>query len=160
MSRQQTIDVLAQDRMDAQRLLLILERKLGQDTRHAACEHGLARTRRANHKQAELPRRRERNAALGNLLPQHIGIIKFWLKRRLDTLGIQIMPSRLAHTAGELRQMLDKATVHTGKRYMLIRSSCNKGQAHITRQQLKRNLAFYGQHATIQPELTGNKAMV
>ena len=70
------------------------------------------------------------------------------------------MPSRLAHAPSELRQMVDKATVHTGKRHMLVRPSRDKGQAHIARQQLKRNLAFDRQYRTIQPKLAGNKAMV
>ena len=82
----QAIDVLTQDRMDTQCLLLILDGKLGQDTRHAARKHGLARSRRPNHKQAQLPCRRKRHAALGDLLPQHVGIIELGLKGGLEHL--------------------------------------------------------------------------
>ena len=80
MPRKQAIDVLTQDRMNAQRLLLVLNGKLRQDTRHAARKHGLARSRRPDHKQAQLPCRRKRYAALGDLLPQHIGIIELGSK--------------------------------------------------------------------------------
>ena len=43
--RQQAINVLAQNRMDTQRLLLILNGKLGQDAGHTTREHRLARSR-------------------------------------------------------------------------------------------------------------------
>lgn len=61
--RQQAINVLTQNRMDAQRLLLILNGKLGQDAGHTAREHGLTRTGRADHEQAELAGGRKRHAA-------------------------------------------------------------------------------------------------
>ena len=69
MPRKQAIDVLTQDRMNAQHLLLILDGKLGQDTRHAARKHGLARSRRPNHEQAQLPRRRKRMPRLATSCP-------------------------------------------------------------------------------------------
>ena len=134
MPRKQAIDVLTQDRMDTQCLLLILDGKLGQDTRHAARKHGLARSRRPNHKQAQLPCRRKRHATFGDLLPQHVGIIELGLKRGLDALGIQIMPSCLAHTAGKLRQMIDKTAVDARKRNMLVGPTGDKRQPHIASQ--------------------------
>ena len=106
--------------MDAQRLLLILNRKLGQNTGHASCKHRLARPRGPNHEQAELACRRKRHAALGDLLAQHVGIIEFGLKGRLDAFGIQIMAGGISHAVGKLREMIDKATVHARERHMLI----------------------------------------
>ena len=103
MPRKQAIDVLTQNRMDAQRLLLILERKLGQNARHAPRKHGLARTGRADHEQAELTGGRKRHATFGDLLPQHVGIIELGLKGHLDTLGIQVMPCGIPHAMGKLR---------------------------------------------------------
>ena len=69
MPRQQAINVLTQNRMDAQRLLLILNGKLGQDAGHTTREHRLARSRGPDHKQTEFSCRRKRHAAFGNLLP-------------------------------------------------------------------------------------------
>ena len=120
MPRQQPIDVLSQHRMDAQRLLLILNRKLGQNTGHATRKHRLSRPRGPNHEQTELPCRCKRHAALGDLLPQHVGIIEFGLKPSLDALRIQIMPRGIAHTVGKLRQMIDEPAVHARERHMLI----------------------------------------
>ena len=160
MPRKQAIDVLTQDRMNAQRLLLILDGKLGQDTRHAARKHGLARSRRPNHEQAQLPRRRKRHAALGDLLPQHVGIIELGLKGGLDAVGIQIVPSRLAHTVGKLRQVIDKTAIDPRKRNMLVGPAGDKRQPHIASQQLERHLALDGKHRAIQAELTGNEAAV
>ena len=51
MPRKQSIDFLAQDRMDAQCLLLILNGKLRQDAGHTARKHRLARSRGPDHKQ-------------------------------------------------------------------------------------------------------------
>ena len=73
--RQQAINVLTQNRMDAQRLLLILNGKLRQDAGHTARKHRLARSRGPDHKQTELTRCRQCHAAFGNLLPQHVGIV-------------------------------------------------------------------------------------
>ena len=160
MPRKQAIDVLTQDRMDAQRLLLILDRKLGQDTRHAARKHSLARSRRPDHEQAQLPCRRKRHATLGDLLPQHIGIIELGLKGGLDALGIQVMPSRLAHTVSKLRQMVDKTAVDARQRNMLVGPAGDKRQPHVASQQLKRHLALDGKHRAIQAELAGNEAAV
>ena len=103
MPCKQSIDVLAQDRMNAQRLLLILERKLGQNARHAPRKHGLARTGRADHEQAELAGGRKRHATFGDLLPQNVGIIELGLKGRLEHFRIQIMPCGIAHAMGKLR---------------------------------------------------------
>ena len=160
MPCKQAIDVLTQDRMDTERLLLILDGKFGQDTRHAARKHGLARTGRADHEKAELPCRRKRHAALGDLLPQHVGIIELGLKGGLHALGIQIMPSRLAHTAGKLRQMIDKTAVDARKRNMLVGPAGDKRQPHVASQQLERHLALDGKHCAIQAELAGNEAAV
>ena len=160
MPRKQAIDVLTQDRMNAQRLLLILDGKLGQDTRHAARKHGLARSRRPNHEQAQLPRRRKRHAALGDLLPQHVGIIELGLKGGLDAVGIQIVPSRLAHTVGKLRQVIDKTAIDPRKRNMLVGPAGDKRQPHVASQQLERHLALDGKHRAIQAELAGNEAAV
>lgn len=160
MPRKQAIDVLTQDRMNAQRLLLILDGKLGQDTRHAARKHGLARSRRPNHEQAQLPRRRKRHAALGDLLPQHVGIIELGLKGGLDAVGIQIVPSRLAHTVGKLRQVIDKTAIDPRKRNMLVGPAGDKRQPHVASQQLERHFALDGKHRAIQAELAGNEAAV
>ena len=89
--------------MDAQRLLLILERKLGQNARHAPRKHGLARTGRADHEQAELTGGRKRHATFGDLLPQNVGIIELGLKGRLEHFRIQIMPCGIAYAMGKLR---------------------------------------------------------
>ena len=118
--RQQAINVLTQDRMDAQRLLLILNGKLGQDAGHTACKHRLARSRGPDHKQTELARCCQCHAAFGNLLPQHVGIIELGLKGRLDALGIQIVPSGIAHTMGKLRQMIDESAIHAREWHMLV----------------------------------------
>lgn len=160
MPCKQAIDVLTQDRMDTQCLLLILNGKLGQDPRHATRKHGLARSRRADHKQAQLPCRRKRYAALGDLLPQHVGIIELRLKGGLEHFRIQIMPSRLAHTVGKLRQMVDKTAVDARKRNMLVGPTGDKRQPHVTSQQLERHLALDGEHRAIQAELAGNEAAV
>ena len=101
--RQQAINVLTQNRMDAQRLLLILNGKLGQDAGHTTRKHGLARTGRADHEQAELAGRRKRHATFGDFLPQHVGIIERGLKGRLDAIGIQIMSRGIPHAMGKLR---------------------------------------------------------
>lgn len=89
--------------MDAQRLLLILERKLGQNARHAARKHGLARSRRPDHKQAKLTGGRKRHATFGDLLSQHVGIIELGLKSRLEHFRIQVMPCGVPHAMGKLR---------------------------------------------------------
>ena len=120
--------------MDAQRLLLILNGKLGQDAGHTTGEHRLTRSRGPDHKQTELTRCRQRHAAFGNLLPQHVGIVELGLKGRLNTLGIQIMTHGIAHAASKLRQMIDKAAINARKRHMLIGPAGDKGQPHITRQ--------------------------
>ncbi len=120
--------------MDAQRLLLILDGKLGQNAGHTAREHGLTRSGRADHEQAELAGGRKRHAAFSDFLPQHIGIVEFGLKGRLNTLGIQIMTRGIAHAASKLRQMVDKAAINARKRHMLIGPAGDKGQPHITRQ--------------------------
>ena len=158
--RQQAINVLTQNRMDAQRLLLILNGKLGQDAGHTTGEHRLARSRGPNHKQTELAGGRKRHAALGDFLPQHIGIVEFGLKGRLNTLGIQIMTHGIAHAASKLRQMIDKAAINARKRHMLIGPAGDKGQPHVTSQQLKRHLALDGKHRTVQAELAGDKAAI
>lgn len=75
--------------MDAQRLLLILNGKLGQNAGHTACEHRLARSRGPNHEQAEFSCRRKRHAAFSDFLPQYVGIVELGLKGRLDALGIK-----------------------------------------------------------------------
>ena len=106
--------------MDAQRLLLILNGKLGQDAGHTTGEHRLARSRGPDHKQTELTCRRKRHAAFSDFLPQHVGIVEFGLKGRLDTLRIQVVPRGIAHTVGKLREMINKATVHARERHMLI----------------------------------------
>ena len=103
LPRQQAINVLTQNRMNAQRLLLVLERKLGQNARHAPRKHGLARTGRADHEQAELAGGRKRHAAFGDLLPQHVGIIELGLKGRLKHFRIQVMSRGIPHTMGKLR---------------------------------------------------------
>ena len=146
--------------MDAQRLLLVLNGKLGQDARHTTRQHGLARSWGPDHQQAELSCRRERHTAFGDLLTQYIGIIELGLKGRLDAFGIQIVPSRLAHTVGKLRQMIDKTTVDPRKRNMLVGPAGDKGKPHIARQQLKRHLALDGKHRAIQTELTGNETAI
>lgn len=120
--------------MDAQRLLLILNGKLGQDAGHTARKHRLARSRGPNHEQAEFSCRRKRHAAFSDFLPQYVGIVELGLKGRLDALGIQIVPSRLAHAMGKLRQMIDESTIHARERHMLIGPAGDKGQPHITRQ--------------------------
>ena len=120
--------------MDAQRLLLILNGKLGQDTGHTACEHRLARTGRADHEQAELAGCRKRHAALGDLLPQHVGIVELWLKGRLDALGIQVVPGGIAHTMSKLRQMIDKAAIHAREWHMLVGPAGDKRQPHVASQ--------------------------
>lgn len=118
--RQQAINVLTQNRMDAQRRLLILNGKLGQDAGHTTREHRLARSRGPDHEQAEFSCRRKRHAAFSDFLPQHVGIVELRLKGRLDALGIQIAPSRLAHAMGKLRQMIDKAAIHAREWHMLV----------------------------------------
>ena len=118
--RQQAINVLTQNRMDAQRLLLILNRKLGQDAGHTTCEHRLARSRGPNHEQAEFSCRRKRHAAFGNLLPQHVGIVELGLKGRLRPFRIQVVPRGIAHTMSKLRQMIDKAAIHAREWHMLV----------------------------------------
>lgn len=160
MPRKQAIDVLTQDRMNAQRLLLVLDGKLGQDTRHATRKHCLARTGRADHEKAELPCRRKRYAAFSDFLPQHIGIIELGLNGGLEHFRIQIVPSCLAHTAGKLRQMIDKTAVDARKRNMLVGPAGDKRQPHVASQQLERHLALDGKHRTIQAELAGNEAAV
>ena len=95
--RQQAINVLTQNRMDAQCLLLILNGKLGQDAGHTTREHRLARSRGPDHEQAEFSCRRKRHAAFSDFLPQHVGIVEFGLKSSLNTLGIQIMSRGIAH---------------------------------------------------------------
>ena len=120
MPRKQSIDVLTQDRMDAQRLLLVLDGKLGQDAGHTACEHRLARSRGPNHEQAEFSCRRKRHAAFSDFLPQHVGIVELRLKGRLDVLGIQIVPRGIAHAMGKLRQMIDKAAIHAREWHMPV----------------------------------------
>ena len=102
VSRQQSIDVLSQHRMDAQRFLLVLEGKLGQNAGHTPCEHGLTRTGRADHEQAELTCRCKCHTPFGNLLPQHIGIVELGFKGGLDALGIQIMSRSFPHALGKL----------------------------------------------------------
>ena len=120
MPRKQSIDVLTQNRMDAQRLLLILNGKLGQDAGHTARKHRLARSRGPNHEQAEFSCRRKRHAAFSDFLPQHVGIVELRLKGRLDALGIQVVPRGIAHTMSKLRQMIDKSAVNASKRHMLV----------------------------------------
>ena len=118
--RQQAINVLTQNRMDTQRLLLILNGKLGQDAGHTAREHRLARSRGSNHEQAKFSCRRKRHAAFGDLLPQHVGIVELGLKGRLDALGIQVVPRGIAHAMGKLRQMIDESTIHAREWHMLV----------------------------------------
>ena len=132
--RQQAINVLTQNRMDAQRLLLILNGKLGQDAGHTTREHRLARSRGPDHEQAEFSCRRKRHAALGDLLPQYVGIVELGLKGRLEHFRIQVVPRGIAHAMGKLRQMIDESTIHARKRHMLIGPAGDKGQPHITRQ--------------------------
>ena len=43
---------------------------------------------------------------------------------------------------------------------MLIGPTGNKGEPHITRQQLKRHLALNGQHRAVQAELAGDEAAI
>ena len=106
--------------MDAQRLLLVLNGKLGQDAGHTTGEHRLARTGRADHEQAELAGCRKRHAAFSDFLPQYVGIVEIWLKGCLDALGIQIMARGIAHTMSKLRQMIDKAAIHAREWHMLV----------------------------------------
>ena len=160
MPRKQSIDVLAQDRMDAQRLLLILERKLGQNARHAPRKHGLARTRRADREQSELAGGRKCHAAFSDFLPQYVGIVELRLKGRLDALRIQVVPRGIAHTMSKLRQMIDKSAVNASKRHMLVGPAGDKRQPHVASQQLKRHLALDGKHRTVQTKLTCDKAAI
>ena len=102
VSRQQPVDVLTQNRMDAQRFLLILNRKLGQNAGHTPCEHGLTRTGRADHEQAELTCRRKCHTPFGNLLPQHIGIVELGFKGGLEHFRIQVMSRSFPHALGKL----------------------------------------------------------
>lgn len=120
--------------MDAQRLLLILNGKLGQDAGHTACEHRLARSRGPDHEQAEFSCRRKRHAALGDLLPQHVGIVELWLKGRLDALEILVVPGGIAHTMSKLRQMVDKAAIHAREWHMLVGPAGDKRQPHVASQ--------------------------
>ena len=106
--------------MDAQRLLLVLNGKLGQDAGHTTREHRLARSRGPDHEQAEFSCRRKRHAALGDLLPQYVGIVELGLKGRLDALGIQVVPRGIAHAMGKLRQMIDESTIHAREWHMLV----------------------------------------
>ena len=62
------------------------------------------------------------------------------------------MPSCLAHTAGKLRQMIDKTAVDARKRNMLVGPTGDKRQPHIASQQLERHLALDGKHRAIQAE--------
>ena len=120
--------------MDAQRLLLILERKLGQNARHAPRKHGLARSRGPNHEQAEFSGCRKCHAAFSDFLPQYVGIVELRLKGHLDALGIQVVPRGIAHTMSKLRQMVDKAAIHARKRHMLIGPAGDKRQPHVSSQ--------------------------
>ena len=70
------------------------------------------------------------------------------------------MPSRLTHTAGKLRQMIDKTAVDTRQRNMLVGPAGDKRQPHVARQQLERHFALDGEHRAIQAELAGNEAAV
>ena len=101
--RQQAINVLTQNRMDAQRLLLIFNGKLGQDAGHTARKHRLARSRGPNHEQSEFSCRRKRHAAFSDFLPQYVGIVELGLKGRLEHFRIQIMPRGVPHAMGKLR---------------------------------------------------------
>ena len=103
MPRQQAINVLTQNRMDAQRLLLIFNGKLGQDAGHTARKHRLARSRGPNHEQSEFSCRRKRHAAFSDFLPQYVGIVELGLKGRLEHFRIQIMPRGVPHAMGKLR---------------------------------------------------------
>ena len=132
--RQQAINVLTQNRMDAQCLLLILNGKLGQDAGHTACEHRLARSRRPDHEQAEFSCRRKRHAAFSDFLPQHVCIVELGLKGRLDTLGIQVVPCGIAHAVSKLRQMRDKAAIHAREWHMLVGPTGDKRQLHVASQ--------------------------
>ena len=120
--------------MDAQRLLLILNGKLGQDAGHTARKHRLARSRGPNHEQAEFSCRRKRHAAFSDFLPQYVGIVELGLKGRLEHFRIQVVPRGIAHTMSKLRQMIDESALHACKRHMLIGPAGDKGQPHITRQ--------------------------
>ena len=120
--------------MDAQRLLLILNGKLGQDAGHTARKHRLARSRGPNHEQAEFSCRRKRHAAFSDFLPQHVCIVELRLKGRLDALRIQVVPRGIAHTMSKLRQMIDESTIHAREWHMLVGPAGDKRQPHITRQ--------------------------
>lgn len=120
--------------MDAQRFLLVLNGKLGQNAGHTTGEHRLARSRGPDHKQTELTRCRQRHAAFGNLLPQHVGIVELRLKGRLDALRIQVVPRGIAHTMSKLRQMIDESAIHAREWHMLVGPAGDKRQPHITRQ--------------------------
>ena len=158
--RQQAINVLTQNRMDAQRLLLILNGKLGQDAGHTTREHRLARSRGPDHEQAEFSCRRKRHAAFSDFLPQYVGIVELRLKGRLDALRIQVVPRGIAHTMSKLRQMIDKSAVNASKRHMLVGPAGDKRQPHVASQQLKRHLALDGKHRTVQTKLTCDKAAI
>ena len=146
--------------MDAQRLLLVLNGKLGQDAGHTTGEHRLARSRGPDHKQTELTRCRQRHAAFSDFLPQYVGIVELGLKGRLEHFRIQVAPRGIAHAMGKLRQMIDKAAIHARKRHMLIGPAGDKGQPHVASQQLKRHLALDRKHRTVQAKLTSNKTTI
>ena len=62
----------ARDRVDQQRLEHLLLRDGRQDVRHAAREHGLADARRSDQQDAEATGGRDREPALGDLLPRDV----------------------------------------------------------------------------------------